>query len=114
MAKMIVQAEKERGAEQIDVNNFWAGKQPCWEKCHCPDMIKGECPAAKYQFLPCWEIEGTYCKLNDMGTTGRDTRVCEVCPVYKKYGNDEPIRLKLYGRGMDRAIKEPVNSVIYI
>lgn len=89
-----------------EAKNFWTGKVPCWEKSNCPEMIKGECPAAKYQFLPCWEIEGTYCKLNDKGATGRDTTICENCPVYKKYGNGQPIKIKLFGHGMDTTIRE--------
>lgn len=87
-------------------NNFWAGKVSCWEKSHCPDIIKNECPATKFQFLPCWEIEGTYCKLDDKGATGRDTTICETCQVYKKYGNGEPITIKVFGRGIDTTIKE--------
>jgi hypothetical protein len=86
--------------------NFWADKMSCWEKSHCPEMIKTECPAVKFQFLACWEIEGTYCKLDDKGATGRDTSVCETCQVYKKYGNDEPIRIKLFGRGIDTHLRE--------
>lgn len=81
--------------------NFWQDKQPCWEKCHCPEAIKADCPSTKYQFVPCWEIEGTYCKLDDHGATGKDTSICEVCRVYKKYGNEEPIKLKLFGKGMN-------------
>jgi hypothetical protein len=69
-------------------------------------MIKAECPATKYQFLPCWEIEGTYCKLDDRGATGKDTRICEVCQVYKKYGDGKPIRMKLFGRGLDTMLKD--------
>jgi hypothetical protein len=87
-------------------HNYWADKQPCWEKSHCPEMIKAECPAVKYQFLPCWEIEGTYCKLDDKGATGRDTSVCETCQMYKKYGNGQPIRIKLFGKGIDTSLKE--------
>ena len=44
---------------------FQETESACWETCHCPSMIKNECPATKYTYLPCWEIEGTYCKLND-------------------------------------------------
>lgn len=91
-------------------SNYWADKQPCWEKCHCPELIKAECPSVKYQFLPCWEIEGTYCKLDDHGATGKDTSICEVCRVYKKYGNGEPIKLKILGKGMNVHISE-LNSV---
>lgn len=73
----------------------------CWDICHCPSMIKNDCPATKYQFLPCWEIEGTYCKLNDFGAKGDDTSICEVCRVYKKYGKGEPIKIKLHGKGIN-------------
>jgi hypothetical protein len=76
----------------------------CWEMCHCPEMIKRDCPATKYITTPCWEIEGTYCKLNDFGATGDDTSICYVCRVYKKYGNDNPIKLKLFGRGINNKL----------
>lgn len=84
--------------------SFWIDKQPCWEKCHCPEEIKSECPAIKYQFLPCWEIEGTYCKLDDHGATGKDTSICKVCRVYKKYGSGVPIKLRLMGNGINTKI----------
>jgi len=105
MAK-VLETTKVFPAAEDGTENFWTGKVPCWEKSHCPEMIKGECPAAKYQFLPCWEIEGTYCKLNDRGATGRDTTICENCPVYKKYGNGQPIKIRLFGHGMDTTIRE--------
>jgi hypothetical protein len=88
----------------ISTPNFWVDKQPCWEKCHCPEEIKSECPATKYQLLPCWEIEGTYCKLDDHGATGKDTSICNVCRVYKKYGMGQPIKLKLIGNGITTKI----------
>jgi hypothetical protein len=84
--------------------NFWTNKTPCWESCHCPQMIQNDCPAPKYQFIPCWEIEGTYCKLNDFGATGKDTSICEVCRVYKKYGKNLPIEIKLLGRGINNKL----------
>jgi hypothetical protein len=104
MAELMDKIQKAFQAEQVADNNFWADKQPCWEKCHCPEMIKSECPSTVYQFLPCWEIEGTYCKLDDHGATGKDTSICEVCRVYKKYGNGEPITLKLMGKGINTDI----------
>jgi len=84
-----------------ETKSFQDTTNACWEMCHCPEMIKRDCPAPKYQFLSCWEIEGTYCKLNDYGAKGNDTSICEVCRVYKKHGNAEPIRLKLYGKGIN-------------
>lgn len=92
-------------ADALEQTNYWSGKSPCWEMCHCPAMIRGECPATKYQFIPCWQIEGTYCKLDDYGESGYDTSICQVCRVYKKYGNGEPIELKLLGRGLDSSLK---------
>ncbi|MEW6033365.1 MAG: hypothetical protein AB1603_00755 [Chloroflexota bacterium] len=83
---------------------FWEGKKPCWEMCQCPEMLQKECPAPKYQALPCWEIEGTYCKLDDYGATGTDTSICEVCRVYKKYGVGKPIQIKLCGRGINTTL----------
>lgn len=105
MAK-VLQTTKVEQVVAEEKGNFWTGKVPCWEKSHCPDMIKDECPVAKFQFLPCWEIEGTYCKLDDMGATGRDTNICETCQTYKKYGKGEPIRIKLFGHGIDTRLKE--------
>lgn len=85
--------------------DFWAGKTACWEMCHCPPSIKNDCPASKHTFLPCWEIEGTYCKLQKNGdiVTGTDTSICAVCRVYKKYGDGRAIELKLPGKGIDSA-----------
>ena len=84
---------------------FWEGKRPCWEMCQCPEMIRSECPALKYQGFPCWEIEGTYCKLDDYGASGRDTSICEVCRVYKRWGENKPIELRLFGKGIDTSFK---------
>jgi len=87
------------------VSGFWVGKRPCWEMCQCPETIRKECPALKYQSLPCWEIEGTYCKLDDYGNRGDDTSICEVCRVYKRWGTGKPIEMKLLGRGINTLIK---------
>ena len=108
MARLSVTARattKEEVAQE-GTRDFWAGKAPCWEMCRCPEMIRNECPTAKYQFVPCWEIEGTYCKLNDYGATGKDTSICQVCQVYKKWGKGEPIELKVLGRGIDTHLRE--------
>ena len=92
-------------ADAVEQTNYWTSRSPCWEMCHCPAMIRAECPAPKYQFLGCWQIEGTYCKLSDYGKTGTDTSICQVCRVYKKYGDGGPIELKLFGRGIDSSLK---------
>ena len=105
MAKTVEKVEAAPGVKEERGFNFWTGKAPCWELSHCTNMVKAECPAFKYQFLPCWEIEGTYCKLDDFGESGADTSICEVCRVYKKYGKGEPIELKLFGRGIDSSLK---------
>jgi len=84
---------------------FWEGKTPCWEMFRCPEAVRSECPAFNYRSLPCWEIEGTYCKLDDYGATGQDTSVCEVCRVYKKWGHGEPIEIKLFGKGIDTSLR---------
>ena len=88
---------------------FWEEKTPCWELTHCPEMIRNECPAFTYQTLPCWKIEGTYCKLDDYGARGDDTSICQVCRVYKKHGAGEPIELELVGRGIDARVRSVEN-----
>ena len=111
MAKAVQHNTTAKAAPDVSAGdskiNFWENKVHCSELCKCPDMISNECPVATYQFLPCWEIEGTYCKLDDMGSSGKDTTICHTCRVYKKYGNNEPIKLKLFGKGMNIDIDEP-------
>jgi len=80
---------------------YWEGKIPCWEMFRCPDAVKCECPAFKYRSLPCWEVEGTYCKLYDYGAKGDGTDICQYCRVYKRWGHGEPIELKLFGKGFN-------------
>ncbi len=84
---------------------FWEGKTPCWEISRCPEAIKIECPAFKDRSLPCWEMQGTYCKVDAPDTTGLDTSICEICEVYKRYGHSEPIQIKLSGKGIDSSLK---------
>jgi CheY-like chemotaxis protein len=84
-----------------EAGGFWEGKKPCWEMCQCPQVIRSECPALEHQSLPCWAIEGTYCKLDDYGARGDDVSTCQVCRVYRKWGGGEPIQIKLYGKGMN-------------
>ena len=91
-AKGVIQCEMGDG--------FWEGKTPCWEICHCPEVIRSECAAPKYRSVPCWEIEGTYCKLGGREAGGTDTNICEVCRVYKKWGQNKPIVITLFGEGI--------------
>ncbi len=96
--------------------SFWQGKTPCWEMCHCPESIKNQCPAPRNLSLPCWEIEGTYLKLSDDGSTGDDTSICQVCKVFKRYSQDSLIEIKLRGRGLDsycRLLKEKCQLAEY-
>jgi len=79
---------------------FWEGKTPCWEMFRCPEAIKKECPAYSYLSLPCWEIEGTYCKLYDYRPKGGGPSICRYCRVYQKWGHGEPIEIKLFGKGV--------------
>jgi len=106
MAETKVRTKKAAEVKADSAVNFWADKVSCFELCKCPDMIKMECPVEKYQFLPCWEIEGTYCKLDDRGANGRDTTVCQTCRVYREYGQGKEIKLKLFGRGLDTGLRE--------
>jgi hypothetical protein len=92
--------------------DWWAGKRSCWEMSHCPDLIRKECPARKFTFLPCWEIEGTYCKLNDKGVRGDDTGICETCCVYERWGDGQPIKIKLFGRGISTNLSSLVKAGI--
>ncbi len=80
---------------------FWEGKTPCWEMFRCPEEVRNECPAFKYRSLPCWEVEGTYCKLFDYGAKGDGTDICQYCRVYKRWGQGEPIEIKLHGKGFN-------------
>ena len=76
--------------------NFWVGKTPCWKITLCPDSIKNECPAPKHLYLPCWMIEGTYCKLDERNESGEDTSVCRLCRVYIQYRGRKPLQIKLF------------------
>ena len=86
-------------------DGFWEGKTPCWEVCHCPEMIRNECAAPRYTSVPCWQIEGTYCKLNNREASGTDTSICEVCRVYKKWGQGKPIMITFFGKGIDASAR---------
>jgi hypothetical protein len=97
--KVIQEAKRDIAIEAPQ--GYWENKTPCWEMCSCPSSVRNECPSFRMRCQPCWEMEGTYCKLEDQGATGRDISICRICRVYKKYGNGEPIEIKLFGHGMD-------------
>jgi|GEM_PF-1137239 len=103
-------AEIERAIDEVKGNimseaatGFWEDKTPCWEMLRCPEAIRNECPAFKHQGMPCWQMEGTYCKLHCDGEKGHNTDICRVCRVYKRWGNEEPIEIKLAGKGFNQA-----------
>ena len=75
---------------------FWYGKTPCWEITNCPDSIKNTCPAPKYPSLPCWQIEGIFCKLDERSASGSDTSICKLCRVYEQYGSGRSLKIKLF------------------
>ena len=81
-------------------NGLWEGKTPCWEMFRCPAEVKDKCPAFKYQYQPCWEMEGTYCKLSDNKEKGDGVDICQYCRVYKRWGNNEPIEIEVREKGI--------------
>jgi len=101
----IIQEAKGRVPPDTDLG-FWEGKTACWDMCNCPQSLKTECPAFKNRETPCWEIEGTYCKLDDYGATGRDTSICQVCRVYMRHGNSAPINITLVGQGFSPTLAQ--------
>lgn len=95
-----------------EVTDFWENRRPCWKISHCPPEIRDECPAYINRALPCWEIEGTFSKLciENGQANGRDTTICQTCPIYKRYGEGEPIHLKLVGSGIDTSLVSSVEG----
>ena len=85
-------------------SGFWEGKLPCWKMLWCPRAIKELCPAFRHPELPCWEIEGTYAKLTkseDGMIAGCNTEVCLVCRVYRRWGRNQPMDIRLFGQGIN-------------
>lgn len=80
---------KEGELDKESSSDFWAGKTPCWQMCHCPKMIRDECPAYLNQNVPCWSLARTYCKL----PSGTDLAICYFCRVHKKYGANEVLTI---------------------
>jgi len=100
----------ERYIEEHRRNNFWFRRTPCWQLTNCPDSVKNACPTPKYPALPCWQIEGTYCKLDERHAGGLDTSICRLCPVYKQYGSCSPLQIKLFCSGIDTSITTVAKS----
>jgi len=99
-----------KGKLQLGVpSGFWEGKTPCWEILRCPEYIKAECPAFRFQGVPCWQIEGTHCKLSVGCQRGDNTEICQVCRVYKRWGQEEPIEIKLQGVGFNQELANAPN-----
>ncbi len=97
--KLVKKAREEIAADAP--MGFWRDKTPCWQMNSCPSYIRCECPSYRVRSHPCWEMEGTYCKLNDCGSSGRDTTICGICRVFKTYGESQMIEIKLFGQGID-------------
>jgi len=99
---MAILAAARSGAAEVG-EGIETDRIPCWQMTNCPQQIRQECPAYTNSSLPCWEMEGTFCKLSMEGSyaNGRDTTACQTCRVYKKYGDGRPIRLGLVGAGMN-------------
>ncbi len=87
--------KKARLAKELR-RNFWFAKTPCWGINNCPDSVKNECPAPKHPSLPCWQIEGTYCKLDERSASCLDTSICKLCQVYEQYGGRRRLKIKLF------------------
>jgi hypothetical protein len=95
----IVQKAKKEIETEIPLG-YWQDKTPCWTMNSCPAIIRQECPSHRIHSHPCWEMEGTYCKFNDHDLPGRDTSICNVCRVYKVYGGNQKIEIKLFSHGI--------------
>lgn len=68
----------------IDIENY----------THCKDILsceKEDCPAYNNPNTPCWEVEGTLCKVNSKNED--NLRQCENCDVYTSTVSNEVDRL---------------------
>ncbi|MGQ9844310.1 MAG: methyl-accepting chemotaxis protein [Spirochaetota bacterium] len=87
LAKIIHISSKVAGGDLssfIDIDNY----------THCKDILsceKKDCPAYNNQNKPCWEIEGTLCKVHS--TQEDNLRQCENCDVYTATVSNEVDRL---------------------
>jgi len=55
-------------------------------------------------FVPCWQIEGTYRKLDNFDKSVQ-IHPSVRCAGFIKYGNVKPIELNLFERGIDNSFK---------
>jgi hypothetical protein len=74
--------------------------QLCWEVTSCPEAIRNDCPAYLFPGSRCWQIEGTYCKLNGWGARGDDNSICLSCQVYREWRGEKSLAITLRGQGM--------------
>ena len=91
-------------AHELDIERPSAIRAPCWRIMRCPDNIKAVCPAPRNRSMPCWQIEGTYVKLDDRNADGCDTSACARCPVYRQFGLGSPLIITLYGQGINTSL----------
>ena len=72
MAAIKIENRKVNGVEEEAKLNFWAGKETCWDTCHCPEMIKAECPATQStSFCPAGRSRGLTANWMTGGRRGR-------------------------------------------
>ena len=64
------------------VENFWAGRIPCWVIRKCIPEACHACSAYLDQSRPCWEFGNTLCK-RLFGLA-----LCFACEVCERYGPD--------------------------
>ena len=82
---------------------YWHDRKACWEINQCNEILAKECPAYLHQEYPCWEVEGTYCKLNDENFSRNEDSRCYSCKVYLQYGKGTPIQVKIFDKGVVHA-----------
>ena len=60
--------------------NFWEGKEPCWQMLDCTPRVRTQCAAFLHPDKPCWEQELTRCEML-LGVP----KDCPICSVYARY-----------------------------
>jgi hypothetical protein len=77
----------------------------CWKMTSCPETIRNDCPAYRFPSIPCWQIEGTYCKVNAWGAQGDDNSICLACKVYLESTGKKSLTITLRGHGIKLLVK---------